>query len=143
MSRTVGPEETLFEDFLDAAGKTRSFRLMLYAGGRFLEGREIRDNEPTGLRFVLAVPAGEPPPWGELRRRIQSRLAERHVVHDPSGVLTTLTNVIRGQLDEGEEEGIPALLVDDLRLTWDQLGQLLMPVVGFGIRIEIHDPGEE
>jgi len=117
MSRTVGPEETLFEDFLDAAGKTRSFRLMLYAGGRFLEGREIRDNEPTGLRFVLAVPAGEPPPWGELRRRIQSRLAERHVVHDPSGVLTTLTNVIRGQLDEGEEEGIPALLVDDLRLT--------------------------
>jgi hypothetical protein len=141
MARQQVPDEMRVEEYLDAAGKSRRFRLQIYAGGRFLEAREIRDDAPSGLRFVLAVPAGEPPPWGELRRRMRASLAKRYVVRDLAGTLVMLHDRIRGQLDEDDDR--PALLVDDLRLTWDELGDVLLPMVGFNICIEITDPTGE
>ena len=53
-----------------------------------------------------------------------------------------LTDVLRGQLTYGDGAG-PALIVDDVVLSWEELGALLESYEGFGLRIEIHDPGEE
>ena len=78
-----------------------------------------------------------------MRRRIRERLAERDIVRDEAGRLQLLRDLVRGQLTESEDGEAPAVLVDDLVLSWDELGALLLPLVGFGLRIEIHDPGEE
>ena len=137
------PDEEMLDEYIDCAGKRRQFRLTLYAEGLFLQAIEIRDGEPVGLRFVLPVRDGEIPPWGEMRKRIRERLAERHIVRDEAGRLHILRDLIRGQLTESEDGVTPSLLVDDLVLTWEELGELLMPCVGFGLRIEVHEVGGE
>ena len=134
-------DEEMLEDFIDCTGKRRRFRLMVYAAGQFLEAREVHDHEASGLRFVLPVPFNEAPPWGEIRKRIRERLARRELVHDDVGRLQLLTDVLCGQLTEGED-GL-ALIVDDRVLSWEEVGGLLASNMGFGLRIEIHDPGME
>jgi hypothetical protein len=136
------PDEEMFDEYLDCAGNRRRFRLTLYADSRFLQAIELRDGDPVGLRFVLPVRDGEIPPWGEMRRRIQERLSERHIVRDEAWRLQLLRDLIRGQLTEREDGVTPSLRVDDLVLTWEELGKLLMPSVGFGLRVEVHEPGD-
>jgi hypothetical protein len=135
------PDDERLEDFLDCTGKRRCFRLMVYAEGQFLEAREVHDGEPSGLRFVLPVKFDEGPPWGEIRKRIRERLARRDLVRDEVGRLQLLTDVLRGQLTETEDA--LALIVDDRVLSWEEVGALLASYIGFGLRIEVHDPGKE
>jgi hypothetical protein len=138
------PDEELVDEYLDCAGKKRQFRLRLYGEGRFLEAVEVRRVDREGLRFVLPVKAGEVPPWGEMRQRIRERLAQRHVVVDATGELQVLHSIIRGQLTDGDpEEEVLSVVVDDLLISWEQLGQLLRQYSGFGLRLQIHEPGEE
>ena len=88
------------------------------------------------------------PRWGELRALIRKRLAERSVVHGTEG-LELLTNVVRGQLTESAEEmdefGERELrvVIDDVEISWTALGHLLRSHVGFGLRLELLDAGEE
>ena len=55
--------DSMVDEYLDAAGVIRTFRLTVYAGWQFLEAVERRDGTWTGLRFVLPVAPGEAPPW--------------------------------------------------------------------------------
>ncbi len=138
------PGESMIEEFTDCTGQIRRFKLEEYAGGRLLDAIELRREDERGLRFVLPAGPDGVAPWGEMRRRIRQRLAQRHVVRNAQGRLEVLADVIRGQVDEsGPDETGPGLFVDDLRLTWEEIGELLSSNVGFGVRIEITDPGEE
>jgi hypothetical protein len=66
------------------------------------------------------------PPYGEIRDRIRERLSQRDLVRDPqSGKLENLHNLIRAQLDEYDDDGTPMLLIDDMRISWRDLGRLL------------------
>lgn len=133
------------EEYLDCAGTSRTFRLSTYADGLFLEAAEFRKGEPTGLRFILPCRDGEPEPWGPMRTLIRERLSQRDIVRDAKGKLHLLRRTVRAQLSDRDsmETGLPTLLVDDLELTWDELGELLAPFAGFGLRIEIRECGEE
>lgn len=133
------------EEYLDCTGRTRIFEVGLLSHGAFLHAVEVREGVPSGMRLVLPVKPGEVPPYGELRTRLRKRLAERSLVRDARGVLHLLQDSLRGQLAEGaaEEEGSPRVLVDDMELTWEELGRLLAPHVGFGLRLSVHDAGEE
>lgn len=137
--------EEMVDDYLDCTGATRRFRLSVYAEGRFLQAIELRGADSIGLRFIMPIPLGEAPPWGEIRHRIRARLAEKHVVRDGAGTLHLLRALVRGQLTDGDDADCraPCVIVDDLVVTWDQLGELLSSHIGFGIRVEIHEPGEE
>ena len=133
----------MIDEYVDAAGNLRTFRLGVYAGGQFLEAVERRDSAWIGLRFVLPVPAGEAPPWGELRARIRRWLARRDLARHPrTGRLELLTHSLRGQIDSGDEEGEPTVLVDDVRIGWDELGRLLASYEGWHVQIDIRDPSE-
>jgi hypothetical protein len=135
-------DEEMIDDYLDCTGKRRRFRVMVYGNGRFLQAVEVCEGEASGLRFVLPVRAGEAPPWGEIRKRIRERLATRSVVRDEHGRLELVGDVLRGQIGQGQG-GMPSVVVDDLELSWEEVGALLQPCVGFGLRIEIHEPGHE
>ena len=135
--------ESMIDEYLDAVGIVRTFRLTVYAGGGFLEAVERRDDTWTGLRFVLPVPAGEPPPWGEMRARIREWLARRDVARHPrSGRLELLPRSLRGQIDSVAHEEGPTVLVDDLEIGWSELGRLLASYEGWHLRIEVRDPSE-
>jgi hypothetical protein len=132
------------EQHLDCLGNLRTFRLGTYAAGTWLEALELRPDDTVGLRFVLPVPFDGVPPYDELRKMIQTRLAQRSIARHPTDGWQVLDQVIRGQLREGDDEAIgPNVLVDDVELTWAELGQVLMGHVGFGVRVVITDEGQE
>ena len=132
------------EAHLDCLGQLRSFRLSTYAGGTWLEALEIRPDDTVGLRFVLPVSADGEPPYAEMRRVIRARLAERSIAKSGDAGWQVLSDVVRGQLREADDdqEG-PNVVVDDVELTWAELGRVLMEHVGFGLRMVITDEGRE
>ena len=142
-------DRVMEEYHLDCRGRKRLFRLQEYGRGpaSFLSATEIRDGKALGLRFVMRYDEStEVPPYGEIRDKISDRLAIRHVVRDPkTNRWTNLNLVIRAQIGESDEEVTPGpdLVVDDTEITWEELGTMLRPYAGWGLRIRITDVGAE
>src|SRR3989442_15866173 len=128
--RAMDDDGSMIDEYLDAAGTVRTFRLRVYRDGQFLEAVERHDDAWTGLRFVLPAKDGEPP-WGEMREGIRAWLARRDVArHPPSGRLELLTRSPRGQIDSTAGDGRAVLLRDEPQLGWDELGRLLQSYEG-------------
>lgn len=138
-------DETLEEDFLDCTGKKRRFRIQSYAAGMFLDATELLDGEAVGMRFVMRADADGVLPWGRMREKIRARMVERDVAVDPdSGRLEILRGLVRARIDtvpelHDEDEQGPVLIVDDRRITWRELGKMLVGLEGWNLRIEILD----
>ena len=136
-------DQPIIDEYLDCTGQTRRFRLELDPPG-FLEAFEIRENDEPGLRFIMSIKPDVLPPWGDMRDHIRDRLSQRDLVRDKTGKLDNIRNVIRAQIhDLDSDRSAPMLVVDDMRITWDELGQVLMPYSGWGLRIQICDCGDE
>lgn len=133
----------MVDEYLDCTGKKRFFRLSLYAHGNFFEAVELREGEPTGWRFVLPVEPTRVPPWGEMRDKVREHLSRRDVVIDPKGQLQILHRTIRAQIGDLDDDEMPVLLIDDLEISWEDLGRLLRSHTGWNLRIEIRDVSEE
>jgi hypothetical protein len=136
--------EPMIDMYFDCAGRKRRFRLELVAEGLFLEAFEMRDDEREGLRFIMAVRDGELPPYGQMRDLIRERLSQRDLIRNPeTRRLENTRRTVRAQIHSGPEGTDPTLIVDDLQLTWRELGQVLARYGGFGLRLEICECGEE
>lgn len=133
------------ETFLDACGNKRRFVLEVYGGGplTFLSAQEERADGRPGVRLYLQFDeATDIPPYGPLRDKIRARLATRDLARDPdSGELQLLTGNIRAQLtcDPEDSRELPAVLIDDRQISWEELGRLLSMYEGFGLRISVTD----
>jgi hypothetical protein len=134
-------DELMVDEYVDCTGRLRRFRLAVYAGGRFLRAVELRDRDEPGLHVSLPTGADGVPPWGRMRELLRARLARRDLASDPrSGRLEILTNVVHAQVGFAtEEDGGPPLFIDDLELSWVDLGRLLASYEGWHLRIEIKD----
>jgi hypothetical protein len=145
---SANPEE-MIDEYLDCQGKVRRFLVKLNPTGLFLDAFEqIPGEEGSGMRFMERIQPDAPLPYGELRTRIRARLAQRDLVREPrTKELTMLTRLIRGQIESPPEgrlaESLPCLRVDDLVVSWEDLGRMLMTFEGWGLRIEVRDCGEE
>ena len=137
-------DEPMIDTYLDCTGRTRRFRLELVAEGLFLEAVEDREDEVHGLRFIMAVKPDEMPPYGAMRDHIRERLSQRDLVRDPkTRKLQNTRRTIRAQLHSSVEDADPTLTIDDMQITWRELGQVLAPYGGSGLRIQICDCGDE
>ncbi len=131
------------ETFLDARGAKRRFAVEVFGGeeATFLTARELREDGLPGLMLVERYDeACLAPPIGALRSRIRARLAACDLVRDPdNGRLQLLTGLVRAQLttDPERPDGPPAVLVDELRISWEELGSILSAYEGFGLEIEV------
>jgi len=92
--------------------------------------------DETGAALMVA---------GEMRETIRARMAERDVAVDPAtGRLEILRGLVRAHIDsvpeshEEDEDG-PVLIVDDLKITWRELGEMLVGLDGWSLRLEILD----
>lgn len=138
------------ESHLDCTGRQRRFRLSCDLGGgtEWLFATELIGGEARGMRIVMPAKPDGTLPWGEIRTKLRQRLAERSTAMNPeSAERTLLANVVRAQLteptDRETEPAGPNLLVDGEEISWHELGRLLMPYMGFGLRVEVCDAGEE
>jgi hypothetical protein len=97
------------------------------------------------MRFVMRADADGVLPWGLMREKIRTRMAERDVAVDPgTGRLEILRGLVRARIDtvpelHDEDEQGPVLIVDDRRITWRELGKMLVGLEGWNLRIEILD----
>lgn len=135
----------MVDEYLDCAGKTRRFRIEPFAEGLFLSAVELRDDpDGGGFRIVLPIADGELPPYGEIRRRIRERISRRDLVwNKQKRRWQVLRDTICLQVDDEDDEGTPMVLVDDTRMSWTELGKILKPYNGFGLRLQIVDAGDE
>ena len=117
--------------------------MMIYAAGLFLDAREMRGDEPVGLRFVERVRDDPGVAFGKIRERIRERLAQPDVGRNArTGELFLLRDRLKGQIAPFDRaEGGPSVLVDDLELTWAEIGHLLEPFEGFHVELSIRDVG--
>jgi hypothetical protein len=139
--RVVDEDET--EDFLDCTGKPRTFKLEPYSNDLWLQAVEVT-GEAAGLRFCLPARDGVLA-WGEMREKIRRRLAQRDVVRTPEGKLVMLTHLVRGQVASTSStrgERGPRVLVDDMEISWEELGRLLECYEGWHFRLDIKDASE-
>ena len=142
------PPEDIEEYHLDCRGKKRLFRLQQYGGGVacFLSAREIRRDDHPGIRVVMQFnPETEPPPYYQLRRKLAERLATRHVVRNPDTDQHEILNmVVRAHVSFADEDAAgPNLVIDDEVVSWEQLGRMLRPYEGWGLRLQLLDAVDE
>lgn len=132
---------SMVDEYLDCTGRIRRFRLSVYGDGRFLEAVEQPEDDAPGLRFSLPTGADGSPPWGRMREALRARLAQRDLARNPrSDRLEILAKVVRAQIGfAGDPEDGPPVLVDDLALSWVDLGRLLASYEGWHLRLEIKD----
>ena len=143
------PPQVMEEYHIDCQGRKRLFRLSRFSchTNEILQADEIRNGQPTGWHFNYVYdPETESPPYGEIRTKISERLATRDLARDPdTGDLHILNWMIRAQVSykKDDREGGPDILVDGDLYTWSEIGRLLEPYEGWGLRIEIKETGEE
>lgn len=138
------PDEPIIDEYLDCNGRKRRFQIQPISHGLFLEAHELRDDDVAGLRFCLPIRIEDPPPYGELRDHIRERLSQRDLVRHPrTGKLENLRRTIRAQVHDTADDGELLLTVDDMQITWRELGEVLAPYCGWGLRIQICEYGRE
>jgi hypothetical protein len=143
---TDDAEATMVDEYVDCTGQVRRFRLIVYAGGAFLDAIELKDGEPIGLRLVEPISEGEGEAFARIRRRIRAFLARSDVAVDPrTRELVLLCDRVRVQISgsgaDTSREGL-TILVDDRELTWAELGALFASYEGFFLDIAVRDPSE-
>jgi len=71
-------------------------------------------------------------------------LSVKHLADREFGV-DIADSVVRGRIEWDEEQDgrVPLLVVDGRRITWDQLGKLLMKFEGFQFKLEVRDESQE
>lgn len=134
--------EVMEEYHLDCQGKKRLFRIQSYGGGvaTFLTAQEILEDGDPGMRVLLRFnEETEPPPYFELRTKIEERLAVRDLIRDPdSGRLEALTGLIRASITSDRETDLaPMLVIDGEQVSWEEFGRLLTTYEGWGLHIRI------
>ena len=143
-------DDVQIDEYIDCAARKRRFRLqtLMTPAGEVFEAVELRDGEPTGMRFMMRVGDGEVPPYGNMRMKLRERMAQRDVVRDPgTGRPEVINRLVRAQITNRAEDeagrSVPVLTVDDQDISWSELGTMLEAYEGFGLRIEIHEAGNE
>ena len=80
-----------------------------------------------------------------LFERIRREIGRRHIETEGRGYRITQDDVVRGQITDDPDrfEQMPRLFIDGKSISWEELGRMLAPNVGFRFKLEIFDRSEE
>ena len=146
-----GFEQHRFEpvQVLDCAGDPHEFhfRTTLFGPDVALNASEIRNGFRSGYEFqVIGDPEEDPMILlGRLLEKIRRALSVKHLVPEVYGLRIAEHGVVRGiiEWDDDEDGLLPLLNVDGRKVTWDELGRMLMTYEGWQFKLEIRDKSEE
>jgi len=132
----------------DCDGETHLFHFEArdFGAGIAVEAYESAPAGPDGYRFQVIGPPGSDRLGlvGQLIQKIRRALSVKHLADRELGV-DIADSVVRGRIEWDEEQDgrVPLLVVDGRRITWEQLGALLMKFEGFQFKLEIRDESQE
>lgn len=134
---------------VDCVGDTHEFHFqtMLLGGLVSLRAFELNDGDHAGYQFQVV---GDPEDdlftlLGLLIQKIRKRLSVRHLAVIGGHGLQIVDGTVRGHIesDEEEEGRVPLVIIDGQRISWDQLGQMVMSHEGWQFKLEIVDPSDD
>jgi len=132
----------------DCAGERREFhfRLRLLGSIAALDAFELRAGVPGGYQFqILGKPDDEPLSLlGRLIERMRRSLSVKYLERSEHGTqIADRTACGRIEWDESEDGRVPLLVIDGQKVSWDELGRMLMTFEGWQFRLEIRDRSQE
>jgi len=132
----------------DCAGESHEFhfRTRLLGSMAALDAFELRAGVPEGYQFqILGEPDDEPLSLlGRLIERMRRSLSVKYLQRSEHGTrIADRTACGRIEWDESEDGQVPLLVIDGQKVSWDELGRMLMSFEGWQFRVEIRDRSEE
>jgi len=142
MQRPWDDDFPIWDEVEDHAGRKRTFEitfLELELGYR-LQAQEV-GKEGLGYEFVAFSETNPYNALGDLRGKMRSRMATRHLTGEP-GAYRMLHDVLQGRLawDGGKEEVV--MVVDGEVLDLENLARILQTHEGWNIEIRITEPSD-
>lgn len=139
---------TLRDD--DGKKHTFHFRTMLTTG-LGITAYEVRDGEPhdDGYRFMVLVhPATNPmEAFRELHKKIKKGLRRKCLVErdDRSqGSMLADGDLVLGRIAESEDARSDVdVIIDGKRFSWEELGRLIAPNIGFNFKLAVYDLSDD
>jgi hypothetical protein len=130
---------------LDGVSHTFQFRTHIFGNQLSLEALE-RGPE-AGYEFSVIADAEQDlfVTFQTLFARIRRELGRRHIESEGDRYRITQDDVVRGQItdDPNTFAQMPLLIIDGKPITWEALGRMVAPNVGFRFKLEIFDRSEE
>jgi len=144
-------EHTQFEPVVmaDISGDFHEFhfRTRLMGTHVALEAFELFDEHPSGYRFQAI---GDPEDdllalLGKLIEKMRRALSIKHIEDSELGLQIADRQIVRGlvEWDDASDGRVPLLLIDGRKVTWEELGRMLMSFEGWQFKLEIRDISEE
>ena len=130
---------------LDGAPHTFQFHPHIFSDRLSLEALEVGPEQ--GYEFSLIADAEQDllVTFQTLFERIRRELGRRHIEPEGNSYRITQEDVVRGQISDDPDsfEQLPLLIIDGKPITWEELGRMVAPNVGFRFKLEIFDRSEE
>ena len=133
----------------DVAGDFHEFHIRSRLMGIHvaLEAFELIDEHPGGYRFQAI---GDPEDdlmalLGKLIEKMRRALAIKHIEDCETGLQIANHQIVRGLIewDDASDGRVPLLLIDGRKISWEELGRMLMSFEGWQFKLEIRDISEE
>jgi hypothetical protein len=123
------------------------FRTRLMGAHVALEAFELLDEHPSGYRFQAI---GDPEDdlmtlLGKLIEKMRRALSIKHIEDSELGLQIANHQIVRGlvEWDDASDGRVPLLLIDGRKITWEELGRMLMSYEGWQFKLEMHEISEE
>ena len=131
---------------LDGLHHEFKFAVRLHGPIVVLDAYETKKGKPEGYTFsVIGDPEGDILElYMKLYARISQAMSTKHIEASDFGLRITDANMVRAHIDwDEEEEGVPSLIIDGKRISWNEFGRMLTTYEGFHFRLEIFDKSED
>jgi hypothetical protein len=126
------------EEVEDFAGRKRVFVVTCHEGGLGFTVRASEEGpEGTGYEFGAYSETSPYSALGRVRDKMRRGLATRHITGSPGDYQMT-HDQLRGRISSDRETG-PFVVVDGVRLTMEDLAQILSTHEGWGFELRIVD----
>jgi hypothetical protein len=130
---------------IDGVSHTFQFRTHIFGDQLSLDALEVGPEEGYELSVIADAEQDLFVTFQKLFERIRRELGRRHIEPDGNGYRITRDNVVRGRITDDPSSFVqmPLLIIDGTSVTWEELGRMVAPNVGFCFKLEIFDRSEE
>jgi len=127
---------------------TFHFQTHLFGDKVTIQALGIQDDEPEGYEFSVCGDAEDElfALFAKLVERLRRDLQRRHIEPgDLTRYQITDGDTLRGRIawDDDMNGEVPRLVIDGKKLSWHEVGRMLMTYEGFHFKLEIFEGSEE
>lgn len=140
----VAFEPVTLED-RDGVPHSFEFRTRVFGDQLSLEALETGPQEGYECSVIADAEQDLFVTFRALFERIRRELGRTHIEREGEGYRITDAGVVRGQITSDPDgfDAMPLLIIDGKPVTWEELGRMVSPYMGFRFKLELFDRSEE